>query len=1494
MDNSRLIDCLLLLVCVFSPLSTAIRPPYQSGQNSRDVNKIAGQWGKWGVWSSCSVRCGTGISSRTRRCEHPLTLPVASLIIRADDSVVCEGGGREIRVCNKHKCPPKVENVRQKQCRKFNARVFNGKKYEWEPYINPNNKCELTCRAKGQHFYARLANRVGDGTPCDLTSFSVCIRRKCIKVGCDDLVGSNATLDKCGVCNGDNSTCRTISGVFTRPDLPRGYTKITTIPAGSTGVNITELRPSNNYLSLRTRSKSVVNGNWTMSASGNYQAAGTTFIYKKQSRECPGECIFARGPLNQTVDVLMLVYHQNPGVMYSFNVPVDVTDAYFKEIISRSDESHVLTRAAPPTVIPSRTATVAQPELANLELGGPTDVDVEVDKDDDEEEEDEEEEATEPFREDFVESHGRHPHEDLEEGVMARPDTQEDHIRGSFGQKEYTFHKGNGATVLLKANVESWSDRANVHEEQSQKGPTFVLSELGSKGEDEGDTSLEVVDGAAVLKQQRGEQMVETDVRDEGGEQEGDEGEQDAGEGGEKSEEVDDGGEQEREESDERNDEDNSESSHLGEEVNEAGDNGNVEIEGEKEKVNDFADEDEDVDDNEEEEDGDEEDGNDGDDDDSNEEEEKEEEEPYDKSRGDEVLGLGDGFREREPVYNRRGYRLPNTVKAETETRKTDSSQGGYSPTTHVEVTTPATPATTVRGTLNVPQRDSRFRTYSRSLGRSSVQPAIRRVGRPFGRPGRRGSVRIPKYSQSFTFRERFKILRDAQKKRLLRQRQKLIQKSEVSSIAPSVNRRISSSSQLPSIQGTDTSRIRSQQGGIRHTSQIHGQSTTPRSHHVRHRHHHRQAAIVTTPPPQRRLGSVDRNSQGLRLGATGERRVDQEKQRAGSSITLKANVNASPSDRDQQSGRTYRRNENQGVRTRDNQGHGSQTSNRRTSPGHQPSLNARVSHNIDRTINSRDPAPRPNQQQTPRRQTVDHRTIVDETLPLGHFDRALDPRGSDRRIVIPQQPVGVSTGQQIIPQQPVISSRPRYEGFGSTATQPGEPLTKYANGVDPLSGLPPLTPGGNQALTAGKSYTRNIIPNEKRLVNPTLNGGLSNEVLGATYVWRVSGFTDCTTTCGGGVQQTVVVCVNTRNQAVVTDENCARLHKPAPTAVTCNTRPCPASWESSQWSTCTTTCGPGTQTRTATCKSRVSATLNLTMPDNSCSAQRPATAQTCEITACYLWITGNWSKCSSRCGQGRRQREVTCTDAAGTVVTSQLCTVLKPANQENCNMGSCGKGWYSTQWPEECPVSCGEGTMKRKTMCAGEKGVALDTDRCDQLDKPRVEKTCKVDTPCGGNWFVGEWSKCNGTCGYAVRSRDVACVKNLPGGVLAVVTEDNCKGKEKPETGEECQLPECHPEWYMTSWAECSKSCGTGYRTREVKCLDPNQQPSAECPARSKPRTREPCNTQSCVARPKPTSKTGGACTDSFSQCQLVKKARLCRYGYYAKMCCLSCSNET
>lgn len=45
------------------------------------------------------------------------------------------------------------------------------------------------------------------------------------KVGCDKEIGSNKVEDKCGVCGGDNSHCRTVKGTFTRTPRKLGKMK---------------------------------------------------------------------------------------------------------------------------------------------------------------------------------------------------------------------------------------------------------------------------------------------------------------------------------------------------------------------------------------------------------------------------------------------------------------------------------------------------------------------------------------------------------------------------------------------------------------------------------------------------------------------------------------------------------------------------------------------------------------------------------------------------------------------------------------------------------------------------------------------------------------------------------------------------------------------------------------------------------------------------------------------------------------------------------------------------------------------------------------------------------------------------------------------------------------------------------------------------------------------------------------------------------------------
>uniref|UniRef100_A0A8D0D5J6 Thrombospondin type 1 domain containing 4 n=1 Tax=Sander lucioperca TaxID=283035 RepID=A0A8D0D5J6_SANLU len=143
-------------------------------------------------------------------------------------------------------------------------------------------------------------------------------------LGCDEYLGSGKAMDKCGVCGGDNTTCRLVSGVFKHSLTKIGYHKIVEIPEGATKINVTEMVKSRNYLALRSRSgRSIINGNWAIDRPGKYEGGGTMFTYRRPNeiRSTAGESFLAEGPTNEILDVYMIFQQPNPGVHYEYLLP---------------------------------------------------------------------------------------------------------------------------------------------------------------------------------------------------------------------------------------------------------------------------------------------------------------------------------------------------------------------------------------------------------------------------------------------------------------------------------------------------------------------------------------------------------------------------------------------------------------------------------------------------------------------------------------------------------------------------------------------------------------------------------------------------------------------------------------------------------------------------------------------------------------------------------------------------------------------------------------------------------------------------------------------------------------------------------------------------------------------------------------------------------------------------------------------------------------------
>nr|CAB3220001.1 A disintegrin and metalloproteinase with thrombospondin motifs 6 [Phallusia mammillata] len=277
---------------------------------------VDGSWGSWTAWAECSRTCGTGISSSSRSCDNPAP---------EHGGKYCIGERMRYRSCNTQRCTDPNSEPRREQCARFDTELFRGKYYNWLPYTGSNVKaCALNCLAQGFNFFAERAPAVIDGTKCFSDSLDVCINGECHHVGCDHVLHSNATEDKCRVCGGDGSTCETQAGIFNMPIRMHGqYHQVVTIPRGSVNILIQELEISKqNYIALKnSRNEDYINGGWTIDWPQKFKVAGTTFTYKRPGDE--PESLEALGPTSEDLVVMLLVQEQNRGLRYEYNVPVE-------------------------------------------------------------------------------------------------------------------------------------------------------------------------------------------------------------------------------------------------------------------------------------------------------------------------------------------------------------------------------------------------------------------------------------------------------------------------------------------------------------------------------------------------------------------------------------------------------------------------------------------------------------------------------------------------------------------------------------------------------------------------------------------------------------------------------------------------------------------------------------------------------------------------------------------------------------------------------------------------------------------------------------------------------------------------------------------------------------------------------------------------------------------------------------------------------------------
>ncbi|XP_056099929.1 thrombospondin type-1 domain-containing protein 4-like [Rhinichthys klamathensis goyatoka] len=404
-------------------------------------------------------------------------------------------------------------------------------------------------------------------------------------------------------------------------------------------------------------------------------------------------------------------------------------------------------------------------------------------------------------------------------------------------------------------------------------------------------------------------------------------------------------------------------------------------------------------------------------------------------------------------------------------------------------------------------------------------------------------------------------------------------------------------------------------------------------------------------------------------------------------------------------------------------------------------------------------------------------------------------------------------------------------------------------------------------------------------------------------YNWKLSGSTDCSASCGRGSRYSVFVCVHRVTHTHVPIGLCDGNTKPSAQEEPCNVQPCPAFWDVGEWSECSKTCGLGLQHRQVLCR-QVYANRTLNTHSSRCHAERPETSSTCQLKICSEWqIRSDWSPCSVPCGVGQRSREVHCVSNVGDIVADDECNMkLRPSDVENCDAGPCSKSWFFSEWSAQCSADCGVGLRTRSVVCLSDHTSALPLEGCGS-ERPGETQSCNSG-PCESHteWVTGPWTQCSAECGVGSQHRAVVCLMSSDEG-FSVMPAFECSSLDRPISQKNCFVKTCAAKWFHTEWSECSKSCESGYRVREVRCLsddhmtsslsddhmtssrsDDHMTSSDLCEQTLKPHEREECNPEPCLPL------IDEKCRDKYFNCNVVVQARLCVYDYYQTACCVSC----
>ena len=364
--------------------------------------------------------------------------------------------------------------------------------------------------------------------------------------------------------------------------------------------------------------------------------------------------------------------------------------------------------------------------------------------------------------------------------------------------------------------------------------------------------------------------------------------------------------------------------------------------------------------------------------------------------------------------------------------------------------------------------------------------------------------------------------------------------------------------------------------------------------------------------------------------------------------------------------------------------------------------------------------------------------------------------------------------------------------------------------------------------------------------MEPVVCGKRPCPIPGGYSPW--SNFSECSVSCGGGGTR-----YRTRNcskpEPRYGGQDCSKIG-PSMETVVCGVTPCPIHGNYSAWSAftpCSTSCGLGFRTRNRTCTDPAPRyggqnCLGLDNETRSCNLG------VCPIHGGYSeW--SNFSICSQTCGNSTKTRTRICNNPTPSF-GGRDCRELGPnSDTVLCDTQPCPVNGNYSHWSEfsPCSKSCGNSSRFRRRFCTN-PAPRYGGENCSVLGTDFEEVTCsKAPCPIHGNFSVwSEFSRCSQTCGNSVRKRHRNCTRPTPmhGG-------NDCSSLGISVEVVNCDVPECpihgnYSEWSIFS--TCSRTCGNGIQFRTRRCDNPLPQFGGKnCSTLGSNNETRQCNTRPC-----------------------------------------------